>query len=275
MPPINGCRPFILIPRTSALSILPWKGMQGLYNSLCHIQTLHLTLTRGHAKLIFGDKHKRMQYNTLGVRPNRAGKGVIDLDAWTHAIDRNHWCNVMMMVRRAELVFESFAPDEVLQHIKSAKDIVPFRTMRAPTPTTDAHHPSTKSIPPSKYFGGIAFGCNVFLRCHTDNDFTLSMAHILLDGIDCYDLDGKIVVFFCFPTLGVAVPMRPGDFLLFNATIPHCISTRRFAEQKIMCISLFLKTLVVGGNNNSIPTNSAQDLLSAKYRDMVGLDQIS
>ena len=106
--------------------------MQGLFNSLCHIQTLHSTLTRGHAKLIFGDKHKRVQYNTLGVRPNRAGKGVIDLDAWTHSINRNHWCNVMRMVRRADLVFDSFAPDEVLQHIKSAKDIVPFRTMRAP-----------------------------------------------------------------------------------------------------------------------------------------------
>jgi hypothetical protein len=201
MPPIHGCRPFILIPRKSALSILPRYGMQGLYNSLCHIQTLHSTLTRGHAKLIFGDKHQRVQYNTLGVRPKQAGKGVIDLDAWTHSIGRNHWRNVMRMVRRTELVFESFAPDEVLQHIKSAKDIVPFRTMRAPTPTTDSHHPSTKAISPAKYFGCIAFGCNVFLRCHTDNDFTLSMAHILLDGIDCYDFDDDIVVYFflvCF-----------------------------------------------------------------------------
>ena len=40
------------------------------------------------------------------------------------------------------------------------------------------------------------------------------MAHILLDGKDCYELDDDVVVFFCFPTLGIAVPMRPGDFLI-------------------------------------------------------------
>jgi hypothetical protein len=33
-----------------------------------------------------------------------------------------------------------------------------------------------------------------------------------------------IVVYFCFPTLGVAVPQHPGDYLMFNALIPHCIS---------------------------------------------------
>ena len=241
--------------------------MQELYNSLTHIQTLHSTLIRGHVKTIFGDKHQRVQYNTLGVRPNRAGTEVIDLDPWAETIGRKHWKNVMGMVRQAELLFESFAPDEVIQHIQSAKDVVPFTTMCAPRITDRDCDVLTRAIPPAKY-------CNVFLRCHTDNDFTLSVAHILLDGMDSYNLDDDIVVYFCFPTLGVAVPMRPGDFLLFNAKIPHCISTRRLAEHKIMCISLYLKTLVVGGHNNSIPTTDAQDLLCAKYQDMVGLKQI-
>lgn len=271
MPAIDGCRPFILVPRQSALRVLPQKGMQELYNSLTHIQTLHSTLTRGHAKTIFGDKQQRVQYNTLGVRPNRAGTGIIDLDPWAETIGRTHWRNVMRMVRRAELLFESFSPDEVIQHIQSAKDVVPFRTICAPNITDRDFDVSTRVIPRAKYFGGIAFGCNVFLRCHTDNDFTLSVAHILLDGMDSYSLDDDVVVYFCFPTLGVAVPMRPGDFLLFNATIPHCISTRWLKEHKIMCTSLYLKTLVVGGNNNSIPTTDTQDLLCAKYRNMVGL----
>ncbi len=273
MPAIDGCRPFILIPCHLALHVSPQKGMQQLYNSLSHIQ-MHSTLTRGHGKTIFGDKHQRVQYNTLGVRPNRVGMGVIDFDPWAETIGRNHCHNVMTMVRWAELLFESFSPDEVIKHIKSAKDVVPFTTMHDPPITDLDHDVSTRAIPPAKYFGGVAFGCNVFLRCHTDDDFTLSIAHILLDGRDCYDLDDEIVVYFCYPMLGISVPMRPGDFLLFNAKIPHCILTRRFAEHKIMCISLFLKTLVVGGNNNSIPTTDAQDLLCAKYRDMVGLKQI-
>jgi hypothetical protein len=93
------------------------------------------------------------------------------------------------MVMRAELLFESFAGDEVLQHIRCAKDIVLFQTMHSP-PVDDGSPP----IPAAKYFGAIAYGCNVFLRCHTDDDFTLSVAHILLDGKDCYELDDDVVV---------------------------------------------------------------------------------
>jgi len=126
-------------------------------------------------------------------------------------------------------------------------------------------------IPAAKYFAAIAFGCNVFLRCHTDDDFTLSIAHILLDGKDWYDLDDEVVVYFCFPTLGVAVPMRPGDFLLFNSSIPHCISTRCRRAENIMCISMFLKTLIVGCNNNSLPLTPTQHDLSTMYRTMTGL----
>jgi hypothetical protein len=34
-------------------------------------------------------------------------------------------------------------------------------------------------------------------------------------------IHGDAFVYFCFPTLGVAVPLRPGDYLRFNALIPH------------------------------------------------------
>jgi hypothetical protein len=90
-----------------------------------------------------------------------------------------------------------------------------------------------------------------------------------LDGKDCCNLNDEVVVYFCFPTLGVAIPMRPGDFLLFNSQIPHCISTRRRLEHNIISISLYLKTMVVGGNNNSMQLTEVQQMLSNKYRDMV------
>ena len=170
-----------------------------------------------------------------------------------------HWRRILRMVRRAEVLFESFAGDEVVQHIRCTKNVLPFKTM---------HSPPSHSIPSAKYFSAIAFGCNVFLRCHTDDDFTLSMAHILLDGQDRYELDNDVVVYFCFPTLGVAVPMRPGDFLIFNSRIPHCISTRCRHSERIMCISMFLKTLVVGGNNNSLPLSTTQQMLSEMYCKM-------
>jgi hypothetical protein len=93
-----------------------------------------------------------------------------------------------------------------------------------------------------------------------------------LDGKDSYKLDDDVVVFFCFPTLGIAVPMRPGDFLLFNSRLPHCISTRCHRAEKIMCISMFLKTLVVGCNNNSLPLTPTQHNLSSMYRTWTGIN---
>jgi hypothetical protein len=259
------CRPFTLIPRQAAIDVLPKKGVQQLYNSLHHILSSQRALSRGHSKTIFGDRNKRIMCKSLGVRPERTARGVLDFDAWAKNIPNIHWRNIMRMVRRAELLFESFAADEVIQHIRAAKDAVRFKTMHAPV------NGSSTSIPPAKYFGAIAFGCNVFLRCHRDEDFTLSMCHILLDGEDCYKLDDEIVVYFCFPTLGVAIPMRPGDFLLFNSTIPHCISSRCNEANNIISVTMYLKTMVVGGNDNSIELNDSQQMLSSKYRDMICL----
>ncbi len=45
--------------------------------------------------------------------------------------------------------------------------------------------------------------------------FTMSMAQIHLKGSEQYNVDDNVVVYFCFPMLGVAVQLRPGDFLLF------------------------------------------------------------
>ena len=34
-----------------------------------------------------------------------------------------------------------------------------------------------------------------------------------------------VLAYFCFPTIGVAVPLRSGDHLLFNPAVPHIISS--------------------------------------------------
>ena len=67
-----------------------------------------------------------------------------------------------------------------------------------------------------------------------------------------------IVVYFCFPTIGVAVPLRPGDYLLFNAKIPHCVSSRCRFDDEIVVTSMYLKTAIVGMNNNDLPLTNEQ-----------------
>ena len=53
----------------------------------------------------------------------------------------------------------------------------------------------------------------------------MSVSQIYLNDIDRYAENDTVVAYFCFPTRGVAIPMRPGDFLLFDATLPHSISS--------------------------------------------------
>ncbi len=108
----------------------------------------------------------------------------------------------------------------------------------------------------------------MFSSSHTDSDYTMSMAHIHLKGKDKYELSDNVVVYFCFPTLGVAVPLRPGDFLIFNALIPHCVSSRFRQVDEVMCISMYLKSAVVGMNNNKLPLDSKQSHLAAQYNEL-------
>jgi hypothetical protein len=174
---------------------------------------------------------------------------VLEAAPYMETLPRLHWRVLMHSMIMAERCFEAIGDSVVLSHIHHAKSAVPFQMMKLP---------HTNLTSPLKYYGGIAFGCNVFLRCHTDADYTMSMAQIHLKDKDTYHINDDIVVYFCFPTLGVAVPLRPGDYLLFNALIPHCVSSRCRHNDSIMCVSMYLKTAVVGMNNNDLSLTKNQ-----------------
>jgi hypothetical protein len=97
----------------------------------------------------------------------------------------------------------------------------------------------------------------------------MSMVQIHLKGKDKYKVDDNIVVYFCFPTLGVAVPLQPGDFLLFNALIPHYVSSRCRIDDNIFSIAMYLKTSVVGMNSNQLPVSSNQSFLAGRYHTAI------
>jgi hypothetical protein len=94
----------------------------------------------------------------------------------------------------------------------------------------------------------------------------MSIAQVHLMGKDKYGLHDDVVVYFCFLTLGVAVSLRPGDFLLFNALIPHCILSQCKQGNNIYCVSMYLKSAIVGMNNNLLHLNTKQAILSKRYQ---------
>jgi hypothetical protein len=121
-----------------------------------------------------------------------------------------YWDSILWLMRRAEECFKTIADHQVISHLYHAK--------RSAT--------SQSSISSSKFYGGITFGTNVFLCCHTDADFAISISlQVFLKGKSEYHLHDEVVVYFCFHTLGVAVPLCPGDYLMFNALVPNCISS--------------------------------------------------
>jgi hypothetical protein len=97
----------------------------------------------------------------------------------------------------------------------------------------------------------------------------MSIAQVHLKGKDKYEFHDDVVVYFCFPTLGVAVPLRPGDFLLFNTLIPHCILSLCKQTDNIYCASMYLKSAIVGMNNNLMPLTTYQAILSKRYQKII------
>lgn len=69
----------------------------------------------------------------------------------------------------------------------------------------------------------VALSIRYCSRVHTDKDFFLTT-------LSCYDERAgpdEILYYFCFPTYGIAVPMRSGDIILFNPLVPHCATNPR------------------------------------------------
>jgi hypothetical protein len=97
----------------------------------------------------------------------------------------------------------------------------------------------------------------------------MSIAQVHLKGKDRYELHDDVVVYFYFSTLGVAVPLRSGDFLLFNALIPHCISSRCKQTDNIYCVSMYLRSAIVGMNNNLLPLTTKQAILSKRNQTII------
>ena len=107
-------------------------------------------------------------------------------------------------------------------------------------------------------------------RAHKDQDFTYSVIEVHVEG-EKYGHDDRVVCYFCFPQLGCAVPMRPGDILLMNPMEYHCVSSLCQNDVDVYCVSCYLKTAVVGGNDNKRELNGEESECLGAFDDAVRL----
>jgi hypothetical protein len=225
---------FILLPRTDAIQIN--GDGRALCNAMSNVAKKKKKLVRGASKTVFGN-HK---YCCVGSRARRNAPGIESGHFNLDGASKEDWDTIVHAVKRSEHAFYSFACTDVIRHIKEARELSPWESIRY---SDDIEGHATQ------IFNGIAFGVNVYLRAHVDLDFTYSVIQVHVDDQD-YGLLDDAVCYFSFPRLGVTVPLKPGDFLVVNALEYHCLSSRCQSNIDVYCVSSYLKTAVVGGNDN-------------------------
>ena len=238
---------FVLLPRIDALKIN--KNGTKLCSAMTNISK-KAHLVRGASKSVFGQE----KYCCVGSKPRQSAIGIEPGHYNLDGIQKDDWDAVVNAVKWCKQAFYCYAGTKAIRHIREARDAVPWERIQ----NIERNIGSGPAI-----FNGIAFDVNVFLHAHIDHDFTYSLIQVHVNGIE-YGINDEQVCYFCFPRLGLAIPLKPGDFLLVNALEYHCLSSRCKSDVDIFCLSSYLKTAVVGGHNNKRPlSKNEQECLKA------------
>ena len=241
----------ILLPRNFIIQSQPHQ--QDLLDALdaCEYKT-QLTLVRGTRRII-AYQTKGAKYITPGIYAKRNGQGWEQklLNKLTH----QQWNTLYKYVNNLEGKAMSYMSPSILKGVDIARKFVPYPTF-----------PSPDGKKESKLSASLAAGRDICLNCHTDDD---SMYGII-SPIDCdtarFEFDSDICCYFAFPEFGFAVALRPGDVLVFNPRTNHCVSSRVNQSQHLWLTSLYLKSAVVGGNDNSVALDPIQSELQHLYQ---------
>ena len=188
--------------------------------------------TRGKKKTPVSTDSKTT-YTTLGPYPNRFGTGY---NVSYGSLDEKTRNGIFHIMKQIEYTTNRYCMSFHTNGIKMARKYIEWPTFE------NVNNEKTD------YFSNIAIGKNVFLPVHKDEDAYYSVTFVFANMKVEYNSD--ILAYFCFPKKGVAVALRQGDILIFNPLEPHCVSSK-CVDYDIMCSSVYLKSKLVGGNDNS------------------------
>ena len=235
---------FILIPREDAIGEKMMGSKQGRMQQELFGVFEQLECKSGSGKCREGNiKRVRMtdgedsKYVVIGTSPNRAGKGSKEsMKGLDHPECVVHKKLFGTWFRRVEYCVEKYLP----WYLKDLLGAVGKMCRHGTMPVGEEKK--------SNIWPAMAVGRNVFLNVHTDEDYFWSLVSVVTNDVPL--VDGPVLLYMCFPTLGTAVALRNGDLLMFNPLIPHCVSTRCNDETEVYCLSMYMKSLLVGGSDN-------------------------
>lgn len=230
---------FTLVDRGTALS----QGLEHpseLYSVLDKMTSKSKHVPRGKGKtLCFPDK--KAKYSCPGVFPLRGGPGIgFRQTAGSVSVEEQNLLEVFFS--RTEKIMYQYIPSKYVRGIHLAKNMLQV--------------PNFCSGNKDQLFGSAAFGKRVFLTSHRDDDTFFSVVTVI--GKHDPTLNGDILCYFTFAEYGLAVALRSGDVLVFNPRVHHCVTSPVSDTSDYFCFSFYMKTSVVGGNDNSKPINCVE-----------------
>jgi hypothetical protein len=151
------------------------------------------------------------------------------------------------VARRCEQIVRDFVPTEELFALRLALEV-------AETPVAETF---------ANFWSSAAIGTNFAAAMHQDLDSFFSMlvvsACLQTDTVSFstrvssnLQYDAQVAHHFIFPTYGLAIPLRPGDHLLFNPMVHHGCSYKleAYNDYDVSLLAFYLKTAAVGGNDS-------------------------
>ena len=176
------------------------------------------------------------------TQPYRAEPGVHTYTYHMDKIPKESWDNVVETLSKVEKIMSYSIPTNELWHLNLERELIGYKSM---TPGNE-----NKFLLPLKVF-------------HTDDDVLQSVVRVHVDNHQ-YKFR-QAVAYFCFPQIGIAVVLRPGNIIICNPQEPHVVSSRCCVNDKVSCVPMYLKTSVVGLNDNSIELTLMQQSLLENY----------
>lgn len=249
--PTEGCSTanFLLPPRkdvlTTTASLSNPLNNEKFWLALCAIEEAQIRCgSRGAERQVIMDDGKK--YFSVGTQTVRAGTGIRPIHYSLEGVSEEHSTRILKFFRAVEHLYEAWMDTKEIRIIHSAINLVQPARFKINKPNKESNStPKTARI-----YGAIATGMNVYLNSHKDKDFTFSAVMLCMKRK--YEVEDNVVGYFCFPSLGIVVPLRPGDVVFFNPRIHHCVSSRCNNADDIYALSLYLKSDNIGKNNNSI-----------------------
>jgi hypothetical protein len=231
-----------VIPRDKTLQSVNSNNTSNVVRALERLQSTEKSCNRSTNKT--GTSTSQSKYTIFGHKIHRGGHGFVN-DRLSKQ-DPQAARTLEKWAKRMEHVTAEFLPSKLLRGISKANGFSAW-------PTTGK----------CKFVSAMASSVNYSAPAHLDDDFLFSIHQLNVEGALESD---NIVQYMCFPTYGFAVGLRPGDIILFNPHVHHCLSekTDTFSKDNVHVTTFYVKTAHVGKNNNSIPLSNEESI----YYDM-------